>query len=253
MKPRQFDALKTPFKDNRTGVRLLGVFLAAEVVLLGTSALSAALFAAAGWSPADETQPLWPLPVLLLVPALVTAAAVVVGVRLYGGGPRRERVQRELLGTPRRRDVRVGALFGACGLVLVVPAAAMWSAWTDGGGSPVGHVLDGREPDLGAGLAIFATVWLIAPIAEEVLFRGVLWRALERWGWNRWLVFATTTVAFAVSHVDWQRTPLLVVVSIPIGLARMFTGTVAAAVAAHQVNNFLPALATLLTGLGVLD
>ncbi|MEU4805421.1 CPBP family intramembrane glutamic endopeptidase [Actinosynnema sp. NPDC023587] len=249
--PRGLRAAGTVTRDRGTGTRLLAVFLVAELALAGTSLLFALLLSRAGWSPAEVGQPLWPLPLLLVVPALVAVLVAAGGLRLVGGGPRPGRVRREWAGV--RRDVLVGAAFGAGGLLLVVPAAAMWSAWTDGGGSAAGHLLDGREPGLGAGIAIFLTVWLIAPIAEEVLFRGVLWRALEHWGCHRWVVFAVTTAAFALSHLEWQRTPLLVVVAIPIGLARLCTGTVTAAIAAHQFNNFLPALATLLTGFGVLD
>ena len=40
--------------------------------------------------------------------------------------------------------------------------------------------------------------------------------------------------------------------SVPIGLARLLTGNVLAGVVAHQANNFLPAVALLLTTTGVL-
>jgi membrane protease YdiL (CAAX protease family) len=52
-------------------------------------------------------------------------------------------------------------------------------------------------------------------------------------------------------HFELLRTPLLVVISIPIGLARMFTGNLFASVVAHQANNFVPALSLLLITLGV--
>jgi uncharacterized protein len=53
-------------------------------------------------------------------------------------------------------------------------------------------------------------VWLVAPLSEEVLFRG----ALEHWRWNRWLVFTATSVVFSVAHLELLRTPLLLVLSI---------------------------------------
>jgi uncharacterized protein len=95
-------------------------------------------------------------------------------------------------------------------------------------------------------------VWLLAPLCEEVLFRGALWRAFEHWRWNRWVIFVVTSLAFSVAHLELLRTPLLLVLSIPIGLARLFTGSLLASVVAHQVNNFLPAVGILLATSGLL-
>jgi uncharacterized protein len=65
-------------------------------------------------------------------------------------------------------------------------------------------------------------------------------------------VFFLTTIIFAVSHLEPLRTSLLLVIGIPIGLARLFTGRLGASIIAHQVNNFLPAVATLLVALGAM-
>ena len=96
-------------------------------------------------------------------------------------------------------------------------------------------------------------MWLIAPVCEEVLYRGVLWRAMECWRWSRWVIFGLTTVLFSFAHLELLRTPLLVVISLPIGLARLLTGKLLGSIVAHQVNNFLPALGLLLISLGVIS
>ena len=97
---------------------------------------------------------------------------------------------------------------------------------------------------------IFLAVWLLAPLCEEILFRGLLWGAVERLGAGRWLAFGVTTVVFALAHLEFTRTPLLLVVAIPIGLARLVSGRLPAAIIAHQINNLLPAvgLLVMLTG-----
>jgi len=59
-------------------------------------------------------------------------------------------------------------------------------------------------------------------------------------------------VIFAVSHLEPLRTSLLLVIGIPIGLARLFTGRLGASIVAHQVNNFLPAVAMLLIAIGAM-
>jgi membrane protease YdiL (CAAX protease family) len=84
-----------------------------------------------------------------------------------------------------------------------------------------------------------------------VIFRGVLWRALEHWRWNRWVIFAVTSVVFSIAHLELLRTPLLLVLSIPIGVARLLTGNLLAGVVAHQVNNFLPAVGLFLATTGL--
>jgi len=105
---------------------------------------------------------------------------------------------------------------------------------------------------IGAAITMFLFVWLIGPVCEEIIYRGLLWGALERLKWGRWAVFFLTTIIFAVSHLEPLRTSLLLVIGIPIGLARLFTGRLGASIIAHQVNNFLPAVATLLVALGAM-
>jgi membrane protease YdiL (CAAX protease family) len=101
-------------------------------------------------------------------------------------------------------------------------------------------------------VAVFLVVWLIAPICEEIVYRGLLWGALERIGANRWWAFGLTTLLFALAHFEFTRTPLLLVVAVPIGLARLYSEGLGASIVAHQVNNFLPAVSLLMLMLGVL-
>ena len=61
-----------------------------------------------------------------------------------------------------------------------------------------------------------------------------------------------TTLLFALAHFEFTRTPLLFVVALPIALARMRTGRLAASVVAHQVNNLLPGVVLALALVGVL-
>ncbi|RKT54377.1 CPBP family intramembrane glutamic endopeptidase [Saccharothrix australiensis] len=246
-------AVPPTVRQPRRGLLLLGVFLVAEAVSVVAAVLVLVPFALDDPELLEGRLPPWPLLTLLAVPTSTAALVAVAGTALLGGGPRPGRVRRELAVAWRRRDLGTGLAYGAGGLLLTIPAAALWSAWVGGDeNSAVGDAFAGRQLEpLAAGLA-FLVVWLVAPLAEEVLFRGVLWRALERFGWHRWVVFAVTTAVFSVAHLELLRTPLLLVLSVPIGLARMSTGNLLASVVAHQVNNFLPALAVLLTTTGVL-
>lgn len=232
----------------RAGLAALGVFVVAEVVWFAASVLVLAPFVARGPETSDGRLPLGPLVALLVVPTALAALAALGGVALVGGGPRRGRVGRELAVRWRLRDLAVGLGLGLGGLLVTIPAAVAWAAWVgdEDANSAVGEAFEGRQLPTAAAIGVFLLVWLLAPIGEEILFRGVLWRALEHWRWNRWVVFAITSAVFSIAHLELLRTPLLLVLSIPVGLARLVTGNLLAGVVAHQTNNFLPALGLLL-------
>ena len=96
-------------------------------------------------------------------------------------------------------------------------------------------------------------IWMGAPFCEEVMFRGMVWGALERrvapvrfaWLGNRWVVLIVTAVLFALWHRESWRLVILIWGGLAIGIARMRSGSVAASAIAHSVNNTLPALAIL--------
>lgn len=107
-----------------------------------------------------------------------------------------------------------------------------------------------------AAVVMFVYLWLAGPICEEIIYRGLLWGAVERLQWRseRWgriAAFLLSTAVFAASHLEPLRTTLLLVIAVPIGLARFATGRLAGSVVAHAMNNFLPAVAILLGALGL--
>ncbi|GAA1311868.1 CPBP family intramembrane glutamic endopeptidase [Saccharothrix xinjiangensis] len=232
---------------------MIAVFVVASVVLLLVAALVLAPFAFTDPDVLDGPLPTLPLLALLIVPLSLAALTAIAGTALVGTGPKAGRMRRELSLRWDPQAVKKGVTLGFGGLVLAIPAALAWTAWSGGDrtGSAVGEEFTDRLLSPGPALVAFAALWLLAPLAEEVLFRGVLWRALEHWRWNRWLIFTATTALFAVAHLELLRTPLLLLLSTPIGLARVVTGNLLACVVAHQVNNFLPATALLLTTTGV--
>ncbi|MDQ3886847.1 MAG: CPBP family intramembrane metalloprotease [Actinomycetota bacterium] len=232
---------------------MLGIFVAAEVTFLLVSLLALVPFVIVDPSIADRPLPGSALLVALTVPTVLATLVALGGTRLFSGGPAAGRVRRELAVGCNGRDLGIGLAFGAGGMALTIPASVLWARWVgeEQASSAVGELFDGQKLVPLVAVAVFLAVWLLAPLCEEVLFRGVLWRALEHWRWNRWLIFGVTTVAFAFLHFEFLRTPLLVIISIPIGLARLVTGNLLSSVVAHQANNFVPALGLLLITLGV--
>jgi len=241
--------------DGRRGWRLLAVFAVAEVVFLVTSVLVLLPFALNA-SDLSEDRPVPPgaLVTALAVPTMLAAMVAAIGAVLMGRGSLLVRLRRELSLRWRWRDMGIGLMLGAGGLALTLPASLLWAylVGEDRADSAVGDIFDGQRLPIALALVMFLVVWLVAPLCEEVLYRGVLWRAMEYWGWKPWVIFGLTTLVFSFAHLELLRTPLLVVISLPIALARMLTGNLLASIVAHQANNFLPAVGLVLISQGLL-
>jgi len=238
--PRQgpFGPPHPPRAPHRWG---LGAYFLVEAVFLLTSALLA--YALAG----SLTSSAWAIALALSVPTLCAAGLAALITRIRGNGPRVD------LGlTMTRRDVGVGVACGFAGLVITIPASVLYVAIVGADAtSAVGEALGGIRATPALAVLIFVLVVFVAPFCEEVVYRGLLWGAVERLGANRWWALGITTLVFALAHLEFTRTPLLLVVAIPIGIARVITGRLPAGVIAHQINNLLPGLVLMLGLLGV--
>jgi uncharacterized protein len=217
----------------------LGAYLLVEAVFLVVSVLL-------GFAFGGKLSSAGAVALALLVPTVCAAGLAVLITRIRGNGPRID------LGLQiARRDVVVGVTCGVAGLLITIPASLLYAAivGTDAT-SAVGEALGGIRAGPGLAVAIFVIVVFVAPLCEEIVYRGLLWGAVERLGANRWWALAVTTVVFALAHFEFSRTPLLLVVAIPIGVARVITGRLSAGVIAHQINNLLPGIVLMLGVLG---
>ena len=222
----------------------LGAWLFTEAVLLVSAVFLAAIFDRRPSPVVSVTD----LLVGTIIPTALAAVVAVLATIVRGNGP-----VIDLRLTWRWADIKVGLKLGAAGVVLTAATVLIWS-WIVGAhdaSSAINTVLDGGRMPTTTAIVMFLYVWLVGPFCEEIIFRGLLWGAIERQQWGRWAAFGLTTAIFAVSHLEPIRTTLLLVIGIPIGLGRLFTGRLPASVVAHQVNNFLPALALLLVSIGV--
>ncbi len=87
-------------------------------------------------------------------------------------------------------------------------------------------------------LGMILVVAVIAPVVEELLFRGWLWSAFSRW-LPGWAVVIVTSVLFAAFHLDPAQGIPLILTGLFLGWVRMTTGSVGPAIAAHLANNAL--------------
>nr|WP_296767599.1 CPBP family intramembrane glutamic endopeptidase [Rhodococcus sp. (in: high G+C Gram-positive bacteria)] len=214
-----------------------------------------------------STDTSWVYVLAIMIPSIV-AASVAFGISKYrGNGPVVD------FGFPTSwsefgGDVRTGFAWGTAALAGGIVLALVVLAQTDlADQAPLGGLLGIEMPWK---VVLAAWVWLGAPFCEEVMFRGMLWGALERrasgprsgaqgsspqssfWSTasgllgNRWVILIVTAVLFALWHREGWRFVVLLWGGLAIGVARMRSGSVAASATAHSVNNTLPALAILL-------
>ncbi|MQA09494.1 MAG: CPBP family intramembrane metalloprotease [Pseudonocardiaceae bacterium] len=225
----------------------LGAFVFVEAVLLSSAAFVSVLLT--GRIRPGEPLPMYIVLIGTIAPTVIAASTAVLITYLRGNGP-----LLDLRLSWRWSDVRVGVKLGLIGLVITTIGALVWTevVGEDEASSAVSALVDNREMSIGTAVLMFVYLWLVGPICEEVIYRGMLWGAMERLGWGRWAAFLLSTAVFAVSHLEPIRTTLLLLIAVPIGLARLLTGRLLGSIVAHQMNNFLPALAILLTSLGAM-
>jgi uncharacterized protein len=218
----------------------IGAYVVVEAVFVGVSLLI-------GFAYLGQQVSVGALTVALTVPTVLAAGTAVLITRLRGNGPRAD------LGLVWSwHDVRVGAAYGFGGLVITIPASLLYVVLvgSERASSAIGDVFAGLRAGPVAAVGVALVVILLAPLCEEIVYRGLLWGALERLAVPRWVPFVATTLLFALAHFELTRTPLLFVVALPIALARLRTGRLAASVVAHQVNNLVPGVVLALALLG---
>ncbi|MBW0106492.1 CPBP family intramembrane glutamic endopeptidase, partial [Pseudonocardia sp. KRD291] len=216
-------------------------FVVVEVVFLGVSLLIGQLVPTEG--------SVGGILAALVVPTVLAAACAVAVTWWRGNGPALDLGLRWSWD-----DVGIGLLIGLLGLLLTVPAALVYASiiGPEGATTAVGDIFGGVRTSWPMALLVMFVVVVVAPICEEIMYRGLLWGAVAKHIPNRpVIVYLVTTLLFAFAHFELTRTPLLFVVALPLGLARMLTGRLGASVLAHQVNNFLPGLALALMLVGV--
>lgn len=240
-----------PVPGHRWG---FGAFLVAEAVLLASAAFVSVLL---GPAPAGQPVPVRDVLIGTITPTVLAALVAVLFTVVRGNGPRVD-----LRLAWRWADVKIGVKLGLLGLVLTTVSAFIWTqaVGEHNATSAITSLVEDQPMSLTSAVIMFGYLSVLGPVCEEIIYRGVLWGAVERLQWSkqnnekraRLAAFLISTAVFAVSHLEPLRTTLLLVIAVPIGLARLMTGRLLGAVVAHAMNNFLPALTLLLTTLGVL-
>jgi membrane protease YdiL (CAAX protease family) len=83
----------------------------------------------------------------------------------------------------------------------------------------------------------YFAIGILAPVAEELAFRGAVLRALLSWGKNHWVMIALSAAIFALIHGNPAQMPHAFLVGLMLGWMYWRTGSIIPGVAFHWVNN----------------
>ncbi|GGC61007.1 CPBP family intramembrane metalloprotease [Hoyosella rhizosphaerae] len=189
--------------------------------------------------------------VAVIAPTFLAAVVAVLITVVRGNGPMTD------FGLPRTmntamQNIGVGLAFGTAsvigGLFLVLGLIGFSDELPT---SPLEQLGD---QSLNWRIALAMWIWLGAPVAEELIFRGIVWGALDKQRFasrwvnlaqlvsTNWSVLIITALVFGLWHLEPWRLGILVFAGLMFGLARLYTGSVLGSMVAHSVNNALPAM-----------
>ena len=92
----------------------------------------------------------------------------------------------------------------------------------------------------------FLAIGIIAPIAEEILFRGLIFGALQKWLQPGWVI-CWTSLLFAIAHLELIGLVPLIALGAILGWVRFRTGSIGLSILLHAANNCLATFALMLT------
>ena len=207
----------------------------------------------AGYEKWDDL-PMWGVSLVGLSQQLVLIFAVVISARAFGFS-----LQKDFLFQTKQSDVGKGLFYGVAAQLLVVPFVTYPIVWifdidTDRISEPARELSDKATSPLGV-VAIIITVGLLAPVAEELFFRGLLYGSIRKRGDSAksrkvivWTSVIISSAIFSAIHFQLLLFPALFVVGMIFALIYERSQRLALAIWAHVGFN-----ATTLFSLLVLD
>lgn len=224
------------------------------VGVYGAWALSLGLVALVGQQLVDTEDTATALAVQVLVGLLLLVLITTGWLSLRAAAAGTTRGIRRALGQkrPEPRDLVRGLGYGLAAFAIVqlgIGAAITTAIDVLGQEPPViqEEVQDALQGAGGMPLLVTFAVAVVAPVAEELLFRGLLYQALAK-RLPGWPAIGLSGLAFGLTHLE----PFVIVLTFPLGmaLAWMFRryGTLVVPVVAHAVFNLIGVLVIRATG-----
>ena len=83
----------------------------------------------------------------------------------------------------------------------------------------------------------YLVIGLLAPLAEELVFRGAIFRALLQWKRNPWIGIVISALLFALIHMNPVQMPHAFLIGILLGWMYYRTDSIIPGIVYHWVNN----------------
>lgn len=140
----------------------------------------------------------------------------------------------------RALDVPIGVAAGLAAQFVLVPLVSLPILWAtntdlDKLGEPARELADKATTPGGIAL-FFLMVAIGAPIAEELFFRGLVLRSIEKRFGTGWAI-AGSSVAFGATHFQVLQFPALTAVGVVFALLAVKSGRLGPAILAHMAFN----------------
>lgn len=143
--------------------------------------------------------------------------------------------KREMFGLHRPHSWPRAIGYMVAGLIAIFVVGGALSPFLDAG-EEQGIVPEEWDPDRAGAFIAFAVVAaVVAPVVEELMFRGVGFALLSPYG--AWIAIITTGVLFGAYHGLLVALPVLATFGIVLGWLRHATGSVYPCIALHAIFN----------------
>jgi membrane protease YdiL (CAAX protease family) len=96
--------------------------------------------------------------------------------------------------------------------------------------------LTGKGTGLGGAVVLLLLLAVVAPVVEELLYRGLLLGWLVTW-MPQWAALLVSSVVFAAAHLQLVQFPGLVIAGLTFGALAVRSGRLGPAIAAHMAFN----------------
>jgi membrane protease YdiL (CAAX protease family) len=212
-------------------------FVGWGVAFVFAQVAGAIVFLAGGYATQDEIEgaPLvWTMGAAIWIWVAFVTVVVVTGNRKGTGWVRDFHVSLRAI------DIPIGIVSGVVAQFVLVPLISLPILQLSGKDAddlakPAQDLAD-KVHGAGGALLFLLVVGVIAPIAEELFFRGLLFRALEK-RWDRWWALAGSSVFFGLTHFQLLQFLPLTVAGAVFGLLVVRTDRLGPAMVAHMAFN----------------
>lgn len=136
-----------------------------------------------------------------------------------------------------RHWVRTRPWFVLFWCVLAALGAIIPSVWLQEHMPELPNIVEGEFDMIMKDRWGYFVVGLLAPLAEEMVFRGAILRSLLRWKQNPWVGIAISALLFAVVHMNPAQMPHAFLIGLLLGWMYWRTDSIVPGVVYHWVNN----------------